>query len=154
MASVLSAAFSNRGRLLMSLPTTLPATTEKASAYLLSLMRIVCALILFSYGAQKVLGFPVAPRTPPIGSMSWIAGLLELTVGFFLLIGFMSRSAAFILSGLMAAAYFIGHFPTSFFPSLNGGAAAAVLSFVFLYLAVSGPGPLSLDARLERGRAA
>jgi putative oxidoreductase len=117
-------------------------------------MRIVSALVLFSYGTQKILGFPVALRTPPVGSLSWIAGLLELTVGFLLLIGFMSRSAAFLLSGLMAFAYFVGHFPTSFFPSLNGGVAAAVLSFVFLYLAASGPGPLSLDARLERSRSA
>lgn len=135
----------------MPLSPTLSQTVAKTAPYLLSLMRIVSALVLFSYGTQKILGFPVAPRTPPVGSLSWVAGLFELTVGFLLLIGLMSRSAAFVLSGLMAFAYFLGHFPTSFFPSINGGTASVVLCFVLLYLAASGPGPLSLDARITRG---
>lgn len=124
------------------------------SPYLLSVLRIVAALVLFSYGTQKILLFPVAPRVPPVGSLSWIAGVLELGLGFLLLIGFQSRIAAFVLSGLMAVAYFLSHAPQSFFPSLNGGVAAILFCFIFLYLVAAGPGPLSVDAlRARRTRA-
>lgn len=126
---------------------------NQASPYLLSLLRIVSALVLFSYGTQKILHFPVAERVPPVMSMPWIAGLLELTLGFLLLIGFMSRAAAFVLSGLMAFAYFIAHFPQNFFPSQNGGVAAILFCFIFLYLVAAGPGPLSVDARRNGGQA-
>ena len=119
--------------------------------YALSLLRIIAALVLFSYGTQKILGFPVADHVPPAYSLSWFAGLIELIVGFALLIGFYSRAAAFVLSGEMAFAYFIAHFPKSFYPSINGGVAAILFCFIFLYLAISGPGPLSIDAR-QRGR--
>lgn len=117
----------------------------------MSLLRIVAALVLFSYGTQKVLGFPVADRVPPVYSLSWTAGLFELVFGLALLIGIYSRASAFVLSGLMAAAYFIAHFPQGFFPSLNGGVAAILFCFIFLYIAIAGPGPLSLDA-WRRGR--
>lgn len=120
------------------------------SPYLLSVLRIVAALVLFSYGTQKILLFPVAPRVPPVGSLSWTAGVLELGLGFLLLIGFQSRIAAFVLSGLMAAAYFLSHAPQSFFPSLNGGVAAILFCFIFLYLVAAGPGPLSVDALRAR----
>lgn len=120
------------------------------SPCLLSVLRIVAALVLFSYGTQKILLFPVAPRIPPVGSLSWIAGVLELGLGFLLLIGFQSRIAAFVLSGLMAVAYFLSHAPQSFFPSLNGGVAAILFCFIFLYLVAAGPGPLSVDAVLAR----
>ncbi len=126
---------------------------DLASPYLLSLLRIVSALVLFSYGTQKILHFPVAERVPPVLSLPWIAGLFELTLGFLLLIGFMSRAAAFILSGLMAFAYFIAHFPQSVFPSQNGGVAAILFCFIFLYLVAAGPGPVSIDARRNGGRA-
>lgn len=120
------------------------------SPYLLSVLRIVAALVLFSYGTQKILLFPVAPRVPPVGSLSWTAGVLELGLGFLLLIGFQSRIAAFVLSGLMASAYFLSHAPQSFFPSLNGGVAAILFCFIFLYLVAAGPGPLSVDALRAR----
>lgn len=124
---------------------------EKYRPYGLSVLRIVAALVLFSYGTQKVLGFPVADRVPPLYSLSWTAGVFELVLGLSLLIGFYSRGSAFVLSGLMAAAYFIAHFPQGFFPSLNGGVAAILFCFIFLYIAIAGPGPLSLDA-WRRGR--
>jgi putative oxidoreductase len=114
--------------------------------YGLSLLRIVAALVLFSYGTQKILGFPVADRVPAAYSLSWTAGVFELLLGFTLLVGFYSRVSAFILSGLMAFAYFISHFPQGFYPSLNGGVAAILFCFIFLYIAIAGPGPLSLDA--------
>lgn len=120
-----------------------------ASPYLLSLLRIVSALVLFSYGTQKILHFPAAERVPAAMSLPWFAGLLELVLGFLLLIGFMSRFAAFILSGLMAFAYFIAHAPQGFYPAQNGGVAAILFCFIFLYLVAAGPGPLSIDARRE-----
>ncbi len=127
------------------------STAQRYRPYALSLLRIVAALVLFSYGTQKILGFPVAANLPQAYSLSWIAGLLELILGFALLIGFYSRAAAFVLSGEMAFAYFIAHFPKSFYPSQNGGVAAILFCFVFLYLAISGPGPLSVDG-WRRGR--
>jgi putative oxidoreductase len=127
------------------------STAQKYRPYALSLLRIVAALVLFSYGTQKILGFPAAANVPPAYSLSWFAGVLELILGFALLIGFYSRAAAFVLSGEMAFAYFIAHFPKSFYPSQNGGVAAILFCFVFLYLAVSGPGPVSVDG-VKRGR--
>ena len=117
--------------------------------YVLSLLRIVSALVIFSYGVQKVLGFP-AVDGPPVYSLSWIAGVLELVLGFALLVGFQGRWAAFVLSGLMAFAYFLRHAPQSFFPAQNGGVAAILFCFIFLYLFFAGPGPLSLDATTNR----
>ncbi|WP_112944161.1 MULTISPECIES: DoxX family protein [unclassified Rhizobium] len=121
---------------------------------LLSLLRIVSALVLFSYGTQKILHFPAAERVPDVGSMSWIAGLLELTLGFLVLIGFQTRAAAFVLSGLMAFAYFIGHASKSFFPAQNGGVAAILFCFVFLYIVAAGAGPFSVDAMMKRKQGA
>ncbi len=118
--------------------------------HLLSLLRIVASLVLFSYGTQKVLHFPAAENVPAVGSLSWIAGLLELTLGFFALIGFKTRIAAFILSGLMAFAYFLRHAPQSFYPAQNGGTSAILFCFIFLFLASAGGGPLSVDALTKR----
>ena len=122
--------------------------------HLLSLLRIVSSLVLFSYGTQKILLFPAAASVPPVGSLSWVAGLLELTLGFLVLIGFQTRIAAFVLSGLMAFAYFIGHASKSFFPAQNGGVAAILFCFVFLYLVAAGAGTFSVDNLLKRGRTA
>ena len=72
--------------------------------------------MLFSHGRQKILHSPAAASVPPIGSLSWIAGLIELTLGFLVLVGFQTRIAAFVLSGLMAFAYFIGHARRAFIP--------------------------------------
>ena len=118
--------------------------------HLLGLLRIVASLVLFSYGTQKVLHFPAAENVPAVGSLSWIAGLLELTLGFFALIGFKTRIAAFILSGLMAFAYFLRHAPQSFYPAQNGGTSAILFCFIFLFFASAGGGPLSVDALTKR----
>ncbi|MBB3658246.1 putative oxidoreductase [Rhizobium sp. BK650] len=120
--------------------------------HLLSLLRIVSSLVLFSYGTQKILHFPAAASVPPVGSLSWVAGLLELTLGFLVLIGFQTPIAAFVLSGLMAFAYFIGHASKSFFPAQNGGVAAILFCFVFLYLVAAGAGSFSVDNLVKRGR--
>jgi putative oxidoreductase len=121
-----------------------------AQPYALSLLRIALGLVIFSFGTAKILHFHAGNFTPEAGSLPWVAGLIELILGFLFLIGFQTRAAAFILSGEMAAAYFIAHFPKSFFPTENGGFAAAVFCFVFLYFVTAGAGPVSVDARLER----
>lgn len=116
----------------------------------LSLMRIVFALTFFAHGTQKILGFPASDMNPAAFSLSWIAGVLELFGGALLIVGLFTRPVAFILSGQMAFAYFLAHAPKSFFPALNGGDAAILFCFGFLYLVFAGAGPLSLDALRER----
>ena len=118
--------------------------------YLLSLLRIVSSLVLFSYGTQKVLHFPAAQNMPAAWSLSWIAGLLELVLGFLVLIGFQTRIASFVLSGLMAFAYFLAHAPQSFYPARNGGVSAILFCFIFLFLVSAGGGPFSVDALAKR----
>ena len=120
-----------------------------------SILRIVVAGLFLAHGSAKLLHFPHVPQfdTVQLASLVGIAGLLELLGGFLLLIGLFTRPVAFILSGEMAAAYFIEHFPVSFFPILSEGDLAVVLCFTFLYLSCAGGGPWSLDAVLRAGNA-
>jgi len=123
---------------------------------LLSVLRIVAGFLLMQHGMQKLLGLP-APMptgTVPLLSLFGFVGVLELGGGLLLLLGLFTRPVAFILSGLMAAAYFMAHAPQGFWPLLNQGELAALYSFVFLYLAVAGGGARALDRLLRRGRAA
>jgi putative oxidoreductase len=121
--------------------------------YLLSLFRFITGLSLLQYGITKLFKFPPVPMFAQVTpfSLPGVAGMIELVLGGMLMLGLLTRSAAFILSGEMAFAYFIGHFPKSFFPLLNGGTLAIVLCFSCLYLAAAGGGPLSLDAFLRVG---
>lgn len=128
----------------------LTTVTAQWAPRMLSVLRIVSALIFMAHGTQKILGFPASAMNPPLMSLSGIAGLLELVGGALLVVGLFSRPVAFILSGQMAFAYFIAHAPKSFFPALNGGDAAILFCFVFLYIAFAGPGPWSLDAQRDR----
>ena len=121
------------------------------SPRLLSILRIVSALIFMAHGTQKILGFP-AGASPEMFSLSWIAGMLELFGGALLVLGLFIRPVAFVLSGLMACAYWIAHAPKSFFPVLNGGDAAILYCFVFLYFVAAGGGVWSLDNYLRRSR--
>lgn len=117
----------------------------------LSLLRIVAALLFFQHGTSKVLGFPPFPMGDvPVGSLFWIAGVIEIVGGLLLLIGLLSRPVAFILSGEMAVAYWVTHAPQSTFPLLNHGEGAILFCFIFLLIAAAGPGVWSLDA--SRGR--
>jgi putative oxidoreductase len=121
---------------------------------LLSILRIVAALLLMQHGAQKLFGFPSGPQpspTFPLFSMMGFVGVLEFFGGLLLLLGLFTRPVAFILSGLLAVAYFMAHAPQGFWPTLNKGELAALYSFIFLYLAVAGGGPWSLDHLLRRG---
>jgi putative oxidoreductase len=113
----------------------------------LSLLRIVAALLFLEHGTAKLLGFPPTDHMPALLSLSGIAGLMELVGGVLLLLGLFTRPVAFIVSGEMAVAYWLAHAPQSFFPVNNGGDAAILYCFVFLYLVFAGPGPWSLDAR-------
>ena len=120
----------------------------------LSLLRIVAALIFLLHGSSKLLGFPPSEMPmPPAMSLMWIGGVLELVGGLMLLAGILSRPVAFVLSGEMAVAYWMFHAPSSTFPSVNGGDAAILYCFVFLFIAAAGPGPWSVDAALGRKRA-
>ena len=119
---------------------------------MLSVLRFVSALIFFAHGTQKVLWFPVSEMHPPVGSIFWIAGVLELVGGALLMLGLFTRPVAFVLSGLMAVAYWMAHAPQSLFPALNGGDAAILYCFAFLYFVFAGGGAWSLDALLSRGR--
>lgn len=113
---------------------------------MLSVLRIIAALIFMVHGTQKILGLPPMEQPPPIASLPGVAGILELVGGALLVVGLFTRPVAFVLSGLMAAAYFIAHAPRSFFPVENGGDAAILYCFIFLYLVFAGPGPWSVDA--------
>ena len=116
----------------------------------LSILRIVAALLFFEHGISKLLGFPPSDHSAEELTLSWFAGVLELVGGGLLIVGLFTRPVAFILSGEMAFAYWMAHAPKSSFPLANGGDAAILYCFLFLYLAFAGGGPWSLDALLRR----
>ena len=118
---------------------------------MLSVLRIMTALLFLEHGTQKLLGFPAAANPgPALFSLLGVQGLLELIGGSLLLVGLFTRPVAFILAGDMAVAYFMAHAPRAFFPTLNGGDAAILYCFTFLYLAVAGGGVWSLDELLHQ----
>ncbi len=120
----------------------------------LSILRIVAALIFFEHGTAKLLGFPDTGRpSPEVLSLPWIAGILEVFGGALLIVGLFTRPVAFVLSGLMAFAYWLAHAPQSPYPLLNQGDAAILYCFIFLYIAFAGGGPWSVDALLAKRNA-
>jgi putative oxidoreductase len=118
-----------------------------AAPYLHSLLRFVAGLLFLEHGTGKLLGFPAG--LPFIDKMPtgllYFTGAVELIGGALIVIGLFTRPVAFVLSGFMAAAYFMAHFPRNFFPAINGGEPAILFCFVFLYLAAAGAGPISVD---------
>ncbi len=123
--------------------------------YLLSALRIVAAFLLLQFGTAKLFAFPAAilpGGTAPLASLPGVAGVLEAFGGALLLIGLFTRPVAFLLSGEMAFAYFIGHAPRGFWPVLNRGHVVVLLCFVWLYVSAAGAGPWSLDASLRKRR--
>lgn len=122
------------------------------SPHVLSIVRIILALLFFEHGLSKLFGFPQSVPPPALFSMAWFAGAIEFVGGSLLAIGLFTRVSALIMSGEMAFAYFISHAPHSFFPILNRGDSAILYCFIFLYFAFAGGGPWSLDAVLARRR--
>ena len=124
------------------------------SPYFLSLLRIFAAFLFMQFGTAKLFAFPgsIMPEggTVPLASQIGLAGVLETFGGFLLLLGLFTRPVAFLLSGEMAFAYFIGHAPQGFWTMLNLGTEAVLFSFVWLYISAAGPGPWSLDAALRK----
>jgi putative oxidoreductase len=124
----------------------------KYSSQLLGITRIVIGLLFLEHGTAKVLSFPLAAGAAPhaFNLMSFPvgpAGIIELVAGALIVLGFFSRWAAFIASGEMAFAYFMGHFGRSPFPLLNGGGEAICFCFIFLYLAAAGPGAFAINKK-------
>ena len=115
--------------------------------YVLSILRIVIGLLFFEHGLAKVADFPHQATHVPfvLTTLGGIQGSIEFVGGLLILVGLFTQPVAFILSGDMAAAYFLSHAPRGFFPLLNGGELAIVYCFVFLYLAAAGGGVWSLD---------
>src|ERR1700691_5318363 len=131
------------------LPRSTPAALNSALPIpvLLSVLRIMTGLLFLEHGTGKLLGFPAGLPfidKMPTGLM-YFTGTMELVGGLLIVLGLFTRPVAFILSGFMAAAYFMAHFPMSFFPAINMGEAALLYCFIFLYLAAAGPGPWSID---------
>ena len=121
----------------------------------LSVLRIITALLFLQHGTSKIFGFPLSTASfPPPWTQFWMAGMMELIGGALLLIGLLTRPVAFLLAGEMAVAYWLVHAPDNFFPALNGGEAAILFCFIFLYIVFAGPGPWSVDKLLRDKRAA
>ena len=125
-------------------------TAARYAPHMLSILRIIVALLFFEHGTSKLFGWPSAGSMPAAFSLIWFAGFIELIAGALLAVGYFTRLAALIMSGEMAFAYFMGHAPASFFPIANRGDSAILFCFVFLYLAFAGGGPWSLDALIGR----
>ncbi|WP_260683029.1 DoxX family protein [Rhizobium laguerreae] len=112
----------------------------------LSVLRFIAGLVFFPHGTQKLLNFP--PReggSVELFSFMGFAGTLEVVGGALIMLGLFTRPTAFILSGMMAVAYFMSHFPRNFYPTLNGGDAAILFCFLFLYISVAGGGSWAYD---------
>jgi putative oxidoreductase len=128
----------------------------RIAPYVLSLLRIVAALLFLEHGLSKFFGFPSANAPhPTLFDLEWFSATIELVGGVLLTLGLFTRLAALIMSGEMAVGYFLIHAPKSFYPYLNGGELAIMYCFVFFYLVFAGGGPLSIDALIfggDRGR--
>jgi putative oxidoreductase len=111
----------------------------------LAVLRVVAALLFVLHGTQKLMGFPAAEFAPPAFSIFWFAGVIEIITGVMIFFGFFTRPAAFLASGTMAVAYWMGHAPANLYPTNNGGDAAILFCFVFLYLVFAGPGAWSVN---------
>ena len=129
-----------------AMPNENACCCAKIQPWVLSILRIAVAVLFMQHGGQKLLGYPPTDHAMTLTPLLWVAGILELGGGALVLIGLLTRPAAFILSGEMAAAYFMAHASKGLWPVVNHGELAVVYCFVFLYLAAAGAGPLSLDA--------
>lgn len=122
------------------------------SSRALAALRIVAGLLFLAHGVIKVFGFPAGaePGQQELLSLFGIGGVIELITGLLLILGLFTRPAAFIASGQMAVAYWMFHFPKSPYPAVNGGDAAILYCFIFLYIFTAGPGAWSIDNRTAK----
>jgi putative oxidoreductase len=119
------------------------------SGNLRAALRIMTGLLFLSHGLTKLIHWPATeyfPAGQPLPTLMLVAGILEVVGGVLFTLGLFTRLTAFILAGMMAVAYFMAHMPSSFFPIQNGGEAAVLYCFIFLYYAATGAGPFSVDA--------
>jgi putative oxidoreductase len=132
--------------------TAIASATAAWTPRMRSILRIAAGLLILEHGTTKILGFPPTDMSGiGFGSMVGVAGIFELVCGALVVIGLLTRPAAFLLSGMCAVGYWTVHAPMGFFPLLNHGETIALYCFVFLYLAFAGAGPWSVDA--VRGKA-
>jgi putative oxidoreductase len=130
----------------------LGATVTSWAPRALSVLRIVAGLLYIEHGMQKLFDFPASGRgAVALFSYSGLTGALEFIGGLLMIVGLFTRLTAFFLSGMMAVAYWTVHAPKSIFPAVNGGDAAILFSFLFLYFMFAGAGPWSLDAKRTSG---
>lgn len=122
------------------------------SSRALAALRIVAGLLFLAHGVIKFFGFPAGaePGQQELLSLFGIGGVIELITGLLLILGLFTRPAAFIASGQMAVAYWMFHFPSSPYPAVNGGDAAILYCFIFLYIFTAGPGAWSIDNRTAK----
>ena len=120
---------------------SLTESLERLAPYVLSIVRIMVALLFLEHGLAKLFGFPQQPTPPPeLFTLVWFSGAIELVGGALAAVGLFTR----------AVGYFMAHAPQSFFPLINRGDGAILNCFIFLYLFFAGPGPWSLDALIWR----
>ena len=120
--------------------------------YILGFTRFLAGVMFACHGAQKMLGAFGGLPPGAMNWMTWTAGVIELVGGTLVAIGLFARISAFLCSGLMAFAYFIGHGLNSFWPKSNGGELAVLYCWLFLYLAAAGPGAYAVDNLWRRRR--
>jgi putative oxidoreductase len=118
----------------------------KFAPQILGVLRIVVGLLFLEHGLVKIVGFP-APMGGHLPPLIMAAGIIEMVGGALITLGLFSRVAAFVTSGEMAFAYFLGHFPKGLYPTQNGGDAAILFCFIFLYLAAAGPGAFAVNQK-------
>ena len=124
---------------------------DRWTPQILSLLRFVAGFCFLWHGSAKLLHYPGGMEGIQLMSLMGLAGVLELVGGTLVCIGLFTKPVAFVLSGEMAFAYFMAHAPHGWLPAMNGGDAAVLYCFVFLYLSAAGGGPISVDAMRKKG---
>lgn len=122
------------------------------SPRVLSVLRIITGFLFLWHGSQKLFAFPPPEKVGEASALMTFAGILEFGGGILILIGLFTRPTAFILSGLMAVAYFMAHAPGGFLPIVNKGESAVIYCFIFLYFTFAGGGAWSLDNLISRNK--
>ena len=122
----------------------------------LNALRIVAGYLFLQHGIQKLFGGMGGNQVESLASLAGVAGVMEFAGGILMIVGLLTKPVAFLLSGQMAVAYFMGHAVVQGYllaPIMNGGELAALYSFVWLFFCANGPGAFSLDTLLQRRKA-